>query len=67
MAREYCLIIIKPDGLAKSLTGSILTKLSETDFEIIGAKIVCVSRELAEKHYQHLKDKPFFEDVIKYI
>jgi nucleoside-diphosphate kinase len=67
MAREYTLIIIKPDGLEKSLTGSILTKLSEADFEIVASKIVRVSRELAEKHYQHLQGKPFFEDVIRYI
>ena len=67
MAVEYSLIVIKPDGLEKSLTGSILTKLSEADFEIIAAKIIRVSRDLAAKHYQHLSDKPFFEDVIKYI
>ncbi|MFC1480012.1 nucleoside-diphosphate kinase [Candidatus Omnitrophota bacterium] len=61
------LILIKPDGLKKSLTGNILTRLSETKLDIVGAKIVKVSRELAEVHYQHLKDKPFFEDLIMYI
>ncbi|MFH1395491.1 MAG: nucleoside-diphosphate kinase [Candidatus Omnitrophota bacterium] len=64
---EPTLILIKPDGLKKSLTGNILTRLSETKLDIIGAKIVKVSRELAEKHYAELKDKPFFEDLIKYI
>jgi len=67
MAIEYSLILIKPDGISKSLTGNILTKLSEADFEIIAAKMVRVKRELAEKHYKHLKDKPFFEELIKYI
>jgi nucleoside-diphosphate kinase len=61
------LILIKPDGLKKSLTGNILTRLSETKLDIIGAKIVKVSRELAEEHYKQLADKPFFEDLIKYI
>jgi nucleoside-diphosphate kinase len=64
---EQTLILIKPDGLKKSLTGNILTRLSETKLEIVAAKIVRVSTELAKKHYEHLKDKPFFEDVIKYI
>lgn len=64
---EQTLIIIKPDGLKKSLTGNILTRLSETKLEIVAAKITRVSRELAEKHYQHMRDKPFFEDLIKYI
>jgi nucleoside-diphosphate kinase len=61
------LILIKPDGLKKSLTGNILTRLSETKLEIVAAKIVRVSRELAVEHYQHLKDKPFFGELIQYI
>ncbi|MCD6422665.1 MAG: nucleoside-diphosphate kinase [Elusimicrobia bacterium] len=64
---EQTLVLIKPDGLKKSLTGNILTRLSETKLEIAGSKIVRVSRELAEKHYRHMKDKPFFEELIKYI
>ena len=64
---EQALILIKPDGLSKSLTGNILTRLSETKLEIVAARMVRVSRKLAEAHYQHLKDKPFYEEVIKYI
>lgn len=64
---QATLILIKPDGLKKSLTGNILTRLSETKLEIVAAKIVRVSRQLAEKHYSHLKDKPFFEELVKYI
>ncbi len=61
------LVLIKPDGLKKSLTGNILTRLSETKLEIVAAKIVKVSRELAAAHYGHLKDKPFFEELIRYL
>jgi nucleoside-diphosphate kinase len=63
---QYTLVIIKPDALVKSLTGNILTRLSEARLRIIGAKVVKVTRELAEKHYAHLKDKPFFEDLYEY-
>jgi nucleoside-diphosphate kinase len=65
--KQQTLVIIKPDGLAKSLTGNILTRLSETRLEIAAAKCVRVSRELAEEHYKDNKDKPFFEALIKYI
>lgn len=61
------LVLIKPDGLKKSLTGNILTKLAETRLIIVGAKVVSVSRELAEQHYIHLKDKPFFPELLDYI
>jgi len=64
---QATLILIKPDGLKKSLTGNILTRLSETKLEIVAAKMVRVSRELAEEHYKHLKDKPFFGELIKYL
>ena len=55
---EQTLVIIKPDGLKKSLTGNILTRLSETKLDIVAAKIVRVPRELSEKHYTHMKDRP---------
>lgn len=61
------LVLIKPDGLKKSLTGNILTRLSETKLEIVAAKIVRVSRKMAEKHYAHLRNKPFFQELIRYI
>jgi len=61
------LVLIKPDGLKKSLTGNVLTRLSETKLDIIGARIVRVSEELAREHYRELKKEPFFEELIKYI
>jgi nucleoside-diphosphate kinase len=67
MAIEQTLILVKPDGLVKSLTGNIISRLAEAKLTIMGAKVVRVSRELAEKHYEHLKEKPFFDELIKYI
>lgn len=64
---QATLVIIKPDGLVKSLTGNILTRLSETKLEIAAAKLARVSKELARAHYADLKEKPFFEDLIRYI
>ena len=64
---QATLILIKPDGLKKSLTGNILTRLSETKLEIVAAKMVRVSSELAQEHYKHLEDKPFFGELIKFI
>jgi nucleoside-diphosphate kinase len=64
---QQTLVLIKPDGLKKSLTGNVLTRLSETKLDIVASKIVRVSKELAEQHYALLKDKPFFPDLIKYI
>lgn len=64
---QATLILVKPDGLIKSLTGNVLTRLSETKLEIVAARMVRVSKELAEEHYLHLKDKPFFAELIRYL
>ena len=75
---QACLVLIKPDGLIKSLTGNIINELSRTNLKIIATKIVSVDRALAEKHYSELseglakkfdetKAKEIFEEVLKYI
>jgi len=53
---EKTLVLIKPDGLVKSLTGNIITTLSEARLKIVGAKVVRVSKDFAEKHYSDLRD-----------
>lgn len=75
---EKSLVLIKPDGLKKSLTGNIITALSETKLKILGAKVVKVTPEFAKEHYSDLHEnliKKFgekegdeiFENVIDYI
>lgn len=64
---QQVLVLIKPDGMVKGLTGSILLELSNTGLKMVGAKVVQVTKELAEEHYNHLKDKDFFEELIQYI
>ena len=67
MSEQATLVIIKPDGLIKSLTGNILSRLSAAKLKIIGAKIMSVGIELAQKHYEHLKNMPFFPELQSYI
>jgi nucleoside-diphosphate kinase len=67
VAVEQTLVLIKPDGLVKSLTGNILSRLSETKLIIIGSRVVQVSAELAREHYKHLSDKPFFDELVHYL
>ena len=64
---KQTLVLIKPDGLKKSLTGNILTRLSETKLDIVAAKVVRVSHGLAEEHYKAHRSKYFFEDLVMYI
>lgn len=66
---EQTLVLIKPDALKLSLSGYVLSQLSETHtgLLIIGSKIVNVSNMLAEEHYEEHRNKVFFPSLIEYI
>jgi len=66
---EQTLVLIKPDALKNSLTGYVLSQLSEfhTGLRFAAAKIVHVSRMLAEEHYAEHFGKPFYEPLLDYI
>ncbi|MCX7905843.1 MAG: nucleoside-diphosphate kinase [Elusimicrobiales bacterium] len=67
MAREKTLILIKPDATIRKLTGLIIDRLENSGFEMVAAKLIKVTDDLARKHYDSLKNQPFFENLIKYI
>lgn len=67
MTMEKTLILIKPDGISRKLTGLTIDRLDNAGFEMIGAKVVSMSEDFARKHYAGLKDEPFFETLIKFI
>lgn len=66
---EQTLVLIKPDALKNSLTGYILSQLSEfhTGLRFAATKIVHVSKMLAEEHYAEHKGKVFFPSLLEYI
>jgi nucleoside-diphosphate kinase len=66
-ADEATLVVIKPDAMHHGLTGAVFSRLETLRLEIIGAKMMRVSRVLAEEHYRDIRDKPFFEETVEYL
>ncbi|MGP8153127.1 MAG: nucleoside-diphosphate kinase [Smithella sp.] len=66
---EDSLVLIKPDALKNSLTGYILSQLSEfhTGLRFAALKVVCVNLALAEEHYAEHKGKFFYPSLLEYI
>lgn len=64
---EKVLVLIKPDAMAKNLAGIIIHDLSVLGLKMIGLKLVNVQKHIAEKHYEEHKEKPFYNDLVKYI
>ena len=66
---QQTLVLIKPDAMKNSLTGYVLSQLSEfhTGLFFAGAKVVNVSTMLASEHYAEHKGKSFFPSLLEYI
>lgn len=64
---ERTLVLVKPDGVQRLLTGRILARYEERGLKLVGLKLVRVSRDLAERHYDVHRDKPFFAGLVEFI
>ena len=64
---ENTLILIKPDGIQRRLVGEILGRFEAKGLQIVGMKMIRVTKELAERHYAAHKGKPFYPGLIAYI
>lgn len=67
MAIERTFIMVKPDGVQRNLIGEILVRFEKKGFQLVGAKLMQLSRELAETHYGEHKGKPFFEELVEFV
>ena len=64
---ERSLLIVKPDGVERSLVGEIITRFENAGLKIVGMKMVWIDKNFAEKHYQAHKSKPFFKELVEFI
>jgi len=64
---EKTFIMIKPDGVQRNLIGQIVARFEAKGFTLAGAKLMNVSRELAEQHYAEHKERPFFGELVDFI
>jgi nucleoside-diphosphate kinase len=64
---ERTLVLIKPDGVQRLLTGRILARYEDRGLKIVGLKLIPVSRDLAERHYAVHREKPFFAGLVDFI
>jgi len=67
MAAEQTLIVIKPDGFRRQLTGKVLARFEEKGFQIKNLKSYNFTREKAQEFYSAHKDKPFFGELVSFI
>ena len=61
------LAIIKPDAVKKGITGIIYDRIISAGFNILGAKLIKMSRAQAQGFYAIHEEKPFYEELTKFM
>ncbi|MBI9042873.1 MAG: nucleoside-diphosphate kinase [Anaerolineaceae bacterium] len=64
---QRTLVLIKPDAVQRSLIGKITTRLEQRGYKLIALKALMVSEEKAAVHYADLQEKPFYEELIRFM
>ena len=67
MTMEQTLSIIKPDAVAKNVIGEIYTRFEKANLKIVKAMMVHLTKEEAEGFYAVHKERPFFNDLVKFM
>ncbi|MCL5730517.1 MAG: nucleoside-diphosphate kinase [Candidatus Thermoplasmatota archaeon] len=67
MESERTLVLIKPDGVNRRLSGEIISRFERKGLKIVALKLLKLDRAQAEKHYSVHRDKPFFGELVQYI
>ena len=64
---ERTFLAVKPDGVQRQLVGEIIRRFETKGFTLVGLKLMHVSRELAEQHYDVHRERPFFGSLVDFI
>ena len=67
MTVEETLVIVKPDGVARGLTGEILRRIEAKGYELVDIRMLTADRELLAQHYAEHEGKPFYEPLVEFM
>jgi nucleoside-diphosphate kinase len=64
---EKTFLMVKPDGVQRGLIAEFVSRFEKKGFQLAGAKLMSISKELAEEHYGEHKERPFFGELVDFI
>jgi nucleoside-diphosphate kinase len=67
MAIERTFSIIKPDAVAKNVTGEIVSRFENNGLQVIASKMLHLSKEKAEGFYAVHAERPFYNDLVQFM
>ena len=67
MPTEETLVLVKPDGVARGLTGAILARIEAKGYALVDIRLVDPDRDLLAAHYAEHEGKPFYEPLVDFM
>jgi nucleoside-diphosphate kinase len=64
---EETLVLIKPDGVARNLTGEIIRRIEAKGYSLVDLKLLQADRSLLARHYAEHEGKPFYEPLVEFM
>lgn len=64
---ERTFIMVKPDAVARGLTGEILARIERRGLKVTALKMATMDRAVAEEHYGEHRERPFFGELVDFI
>ncbi|KAM8961557.1 nucleoside diphosphate kinase 3 [Pelodytes ibericus] len=64
---ERTFLAIKPDGYQRRLVGEIIRRFEKKGFRLVAMKMLQASEGLLKEHYIALRDRPFYDRLVKYM
>ena len=67
MTSERSLVLVKPDGFARGLTGEVLRRIEAKGYRLAALKVVTADTDMLHRHYAEHEGKPFFEPLVEFM
>ena len=64
---ERSLVIIKPDGYRRGLTGEVLRRIEAKGYTIAKLQVTEATRDQLDAHYAEHEGKPFYEPLLEFM
>ncbi len=67
MTTERSLVLVKPDGFARGLTGEVLRRIEAKGYTLVALRVLTPDVERLHEHYAEHEGKPFFEPLVSFM
>jgi nucleoside-diphosphate kinase len=64
---ERSLVLVKPDGFARGLTGEVLRRVEAKGYRLVALQVLTADTDMLHRHYAEHEGKPFFEPLVTFM